>query len=96
MNSVLPSLLVLAGEAHKHPTWADFGPVEWVAIVVVQAIAIWTIWKTVMYTIRPGEEEPDHIKRLIFEDHENAQPGEALQAWLVEHHGEHRSDRNAR
>lgn len=84
LHALLP---VLAGEAHKHPTWADFGPVEWVAIVVAQGLAVWAVWKAVMYTIRPGEEEPDHIKRAIFQENDHAQPGVALQAWLVEHHG---------
>ena len=54
---------ILAG--HTHPTWADFSATVWVAIVVAGAIAMWTIWKAVMLTLRPGEEEPDHIKRRI-------------------------------
>ncbi|MDJ0522498.1 MAG: hypothetical protein QNJ90_10565 [Planctomycetota bacterium] len=54
---------LLAG--HTHPTWADFGATVWVAVVVAGAIAIWTVWKAVMYTLRPGETEPDHIKRQI-------------------------------
>ena len=78
--------LIAAEAAHKHPTWADFGPVEWVAIVVAQAIAIWAIWKAVMYTIRPGEEEPDHIKRVIFEEND-AQVDPSIEAWIVQHHG---------
>lgn len=87
-------LTVLAAEtAHKHPSWADFGPVEWVAIVVAQAVAVWAIWKAVMYTLNPGEEEPDHIKRVIFQD-EEARPV-ALEAWLVDHHGEPDAGRSA-
>ncbi|MDF1701718.1 MAG: hypothetical protein P1V36_11235 [Planctomycetota bacterium] len=77
-------MLVLAAEAHKHPTWADFGPVEWVAIVVSGLVALWTIWMAVMYTVRPGEESEDHIKRSIL-DAESTEPDEALQAWIVEH-----------
>ena len=72
-------LLFLATEPHKHPTWADFGPVEWVALVVAGALGAWTIWKAVMYTIRPGEESPDHIKRSILHD-------DVLQARVPEPH----------
>lgn len=77
---------VLAAEAHKHPTWADFGPVEWVAIVVAQLVAIWTIWKAVMYTLRPGETEPEHIKRVIFTEND-APVDPAIEAWILQHHG---------
>lgn len=51
--------------AHSHPTWEDFSATVWVAVVVSSALVIWAIWKAVMYTLRPGEEEPDHIKRQI-------------------------------
>ena len=34
---------------------------------------MWSIWKAVMYTIHPGEEEPDHIKRMILGDPEPLQ-----------------------
>ena len=51
--------------AHSHPTWADFGPTVWICIVLAGAFAMWTVWKAVMFTLRPGEEEPDHIKRQI-------------------------------
>jgi hypothetical protein len=58
-------LLPLAAESHAHPTWADFTATTWIAVVVVAVAAFWSIWKAVMYTIHPGESEPDHIKRLI-------------------------------
>ena len=92
LHGIVP---ILAGEAHKHPTWSDFGPVEWVAIVVAQLLAVWAVWKAVMYTIRPGETEPDHIKRSIFEDHENEPASMAIEAWIVEHHGELPTERPA-
>ena len=37
LHGIVP---ILAGEAHRHPTWADFGPIEWVAIVVAQLLAL--------------------------------------------------------
>ena len=56
-------MIWLAG--HSHPTWADFSPTVWVAIVGASGFAMWAVWKAVMYTIEPGEDEPDHIKRQI-------------------------------
>ena len=56
---------LLAEAAHSHPTWADFGPMEWITLVVAGAIAAWAIYKAVTYTLEPGETEPDHIKRSI-------------------------------
>ncbi len=54
--------------AHTHPTWSDFGATVWVAVVVAGAVAMWTVWKAVMLTLRPGEQEADHIKRQILLD----------------------------
>lgn len=59
----MSAALLVAG--HTHPTWADFGPTVWIAVVVAGAAAMWTIWKAVMLTLRPGEENADHIKRQI-------------------------------
>jgi hypothetical protein len=54
--------------AHKHPTWADFGPVEWVAVVVAGLAGLWSVWRAVMLTLNPGERSPDHIKYSILND----------------------------
>jgi hypothetical protein len=59
---------LLAQAPTVHPTWANFGPTEWIAVVVAGVIAVWCVWKAVMYTLRPGETEPDHIKRRILEE----------------------------
>lgn len=61
-------LLLAEASGHAHPTWTDFTPTIWIVLVVVGLATGWTIWKAVMYTIRPGEQEPDHIKRLILSD----------------------------
>jgi len=57
-----------AEAGHSHPTWADFTPTIWIVLVLVSIATGWTIWKAVMYTVRPGEQETDHIKRLILSD----------------------------
>lgn len=44
------------------------GPIEpltWVTIGVSALFVAWTIVRAVRYSIHPGEEEPDHIKRSI-------------------------------
>jgi len=53
---------------HQHPTWADFGATEWISIVLASAVVVWVLWKAVLYTLRPGETEPDHIKRMILQE----------------------------
>lgn len=62
MSALLPTLL-----AHVHPVWEDFGVLEWTVTALAALLVIWSIWKAVQYTLRPGEEEPDHYKRLIFD-----------------------------
>lgn len=70
----VPCLVFLAqAPEHSHPTWADFTATTWIAVVLVALAAMWSIWKAVMYTIHPGEEEPDHIKRLILGDRQPLQ-----------------------
>ncbi len=58
---MIPALL-----AHAHPVWEDFGVLEWAITVLAALFVMWSIWKAVRYTLHPGEEEPDHYKRLIF------------------------------
>ena len=57
-------------DVHVHPTWADFTATTWIAVVLIAIAAFWSIWKAVMYTLDPGETEPDHIKRMILEEPE--------------------------
>lgn len=70
----VPCLVFLAkAPEHSHPTWADFTATTWIAVVLIGLAAMWSIWKAVMYTIHPGEQEPDHIKRIILGDREPLQ-----------------------
>ena len=52
--------------AHVHPVWEDFGVLEWTITALAALFVMWSIWKAVRYTMNPGEEEPDHYKRIIF------------------------------
>lgn len=63
LHSVLASIQDETG--HSHPTWEDFKATDWIWVVLAGVVAAWVIWKAVMYTLRPGETEPDHIKRII-------------------------------
>ena len=60
---------------HVHPEWEDFGALEWTLVAVASLFVVWTIYKTVKYALAPGEDEPDHIKRMIFEPSDGPQQG---------------------
>ncbi len=53
---------------HVHPSWESFGALEWTVIGLAGLITAWSIWKCVSYTIRPGEDDPAHIKHGILND----------------------------
>jgi hypothetical protein len=42
--------------------------VEWGIFAVAAVVTGWVLWKAVRYTMRPGETEPDHVKRSILTD----------------------------
>lgn len=63
--------------AHDHPAWEDFGFVEWTIAGAAALFTAWAIWRAVVYTLRPGEADPDHIKRMIFEPSDEATAGSA-------------------
>ncbi len=50
---------------------------EWVVVGLSVAVALWVIVKAVRLTMHPGETEPDHVKRVIFqeEDRRGGPPG---------------------
>ena len=53
---------------HDHALFDDFGWFEWSLTVVAGLFVAWSIWKAVRYTMYPGEESPDHVKRIILGD----------------------------
>jgi hypothetical protein len=64
--------LVLA--AHGHGV-EDAAPWMWAVWAAAFLITAWTIWAAVKTTFRPGETEPDHVKRSILDDDTGAVPG---------------------
>lgn len=48
---------------------------EYVLVGIAIVAAVWTIYLAVRYTVRPGESNPDHIKRRILEDEEDPRHG---------------------
>lgn len=40
---------------------------EWVVWGAVALACAWVLWKSVVWTFRPGEEADDHVKRSILE-----------------------------
>lgn len=41
---------------------------EWVVWGAVALTCAWVLWKSVQWTIWPGEDAPDHVKRSILDD----------------------------
>jgi hypothetical protein len=48
--------------------FSAWGWVEWTIFVVCCLVTAWVLWLAVRWTFRPGEEEPDHVKRSILDD----------------------------
>ncbi len=55
--------------AHDHDLSA-MGPWQWLLVAAASLAVIWVIWRAVVLTVRPGEEDPEHIKRSILLDEE--------------------------
>jgi hypothetical protein len=56
-----------------HPTSHMAGPHafwEYALVACAIVVLVWVLYKAFMYTIRPGEEAPDHIKRRILESND--------------------------
>jgi hypothetical protein len=53
--------------AHDHDV-GDLGVVEWIAVGLAGLLVVWVIWRAIVLTVRPGEDDPHHIKRSILED----------------------------
>ena len=61
-----PVLAVDHVEILSRLTWA-----EWVVVGISALAAVWVIWKSVVLTLHPeGEDDPSHVKWIIFQDDE--------------------------
>lgn len=49
-----------------HPSAHD--PLGWLVVAIGTLVTIWTIGAAIYWTIRPGENDPQHPKRLILKD----------------------------
>lgn len=52
--------------AHVHGL-EGLGTPGWIAVGIAALVALWSIWRCVQLTLEPGEDEPDHMKNIIFE-----------------------------
>jgi len=48
---------------------------EYLLVAVAVVVLVWVLYLAVRMTVRPGEEQEDHIKRLILKEGES-QPNE--------------------
>ena len=54
--------------AHAHGGFGAWSWVEWAIFAFCCLVTAWVLWVAVRLTLRPGEEEPDHVKRSILDD----------------------------
>ena len=64
----LLALLSPLAAGHHAPFDAGLGWWEWAIAGVAAAASVWVLWLSVRYTLHPGEEGADHVKRSIFDD----------------------------
>lgn len=68
MAATLPSVQPGPLSMSRMPVTFD----EWVVWGAVALACAWVLWKSVVWTFRPGEEEDDHVKRSILEAEDEA------------------------
>ncbi|MGH9862179.1 MAG: hypothetical protein ACRD35_02015 [Candidatus Acidiferrales bacterium] len=71
----LAGFAVAVLQAHNsHGGGSGTRPAAYEYVLVGLAIVgmVWTLYLAVRYTVRPGEDRPDHIKRAILEDDEGS------------------------
>jgi hypothetical protein len=57
----------MIGGAHAHAAAADAlgSLVEALLVGLAVAVVLWAFYQAIRHTTRPGEEDPDHVKRRI-------------------------------
>jgi len=43
--------------------------VEFILVAIALAVVLLSFYLAIRYTLRPGENSPDHIKRRVLDDH---------------------------
>lgn len=66
MASASLAVLLQAHAAHGGSARPAF--YEYVLVAAAAVVMVWTLYLAFRYTVRPGEQNPDHIKRRILED----------------------------
>ena len=61
------TLVPLPLAAHDHDV-SELGVVEWIAVGLAGLLVVWVIWRAIVLTVRPGEDDPHHIKRTVLDD----------------------------
>lgn len=68
MTPALPTAAFLGwAPIGVHARWPE-SPLEWALGLGALAATAWVLWLCVKWTVRPGEDEPDHVKRSILDD----------------------------
>ncbi len=57
-------VMALLQHAHRPPR----SPLEYVIVFIAAVVTAYVLVLAVKWTMRPGEDRPDHIKRTILED----------------------------
>ncbi len=47
--------------------FASWGALEWISYSAMALVCIWILWRAVVTTVRPNEDAPDHVKRMILD-----------------------------
>lgn len=72
MSGTLLLLALLLWQRHAgHPAAARPAFYEYLLVAVAVVVLVWVLYLAVRLTVRPGEKEKDHIKRLILEEGES-------------------------
>ena len=60
-----------ASEMREHAAGLLHTPatlVDWSLVALAAAVVLWAFYAAVRYTVRPGEEDPHHVKRRVLFD----------------------------
>jgi hypothetical protein len=71
------TILASGDHAFDVATWS---PGEWILYGSMTLACVWVLWRAVRTTVAPGEDTPDHVKRIIFDDDSTPFGGESRPA----------------